>query len=272
MFLNLSQYLPPKRRYPPTEIHGVTSQNASILKMDAECPFESSVFAYGTTRCHKPKRFNPEGGCRMPLWKFGIRLRNYTLSQARTLQPWRLMQNAPLKVRYSPAELHGVTSQNATTLKMDAECPFESSVFVYGTTRCHKPERFNPEDGCRIPLWKFGIRLRNYTVSQARTLQSLRWMQNAPLKVRYPPTELHGVTSQNASTLKMDAECPFETTVSAHGTTLCHKPGSFNPEDVGWTSLWSDGIRPRNHTISQARRPQLSNHRRKKATPCVVFP
>jgi hypothetical protein len=103
-------------------------------------------------------------------------------------KPRRWMQNAPLKLRYPPTKLHGVTSQNASTLKMDAECSFEETVSAHGTTRCHKPERFNPEDGCRMPLWNDDIRPRNYTVSQDRTLQPWRWMQNAPLKRRYPHT------------------------------------------------------------------------------------
>jgi hypothetical protein len=79
-----------------------------------------------------------------------------------------------------------MSTQKAWTLKMEAEYIFEKTISTCRTVRC------------------------------LRKLQPWRWRQNIYLKRRYPPVELHDVSTQKASTLKTEAKCPFETTGSAH--------------------------------------------------------
>jgi hypothetical protein len=190
--------------------------------MEAECPFEAFISA---------------------------RPQNYTPSQPRKLQPWRWRQNVSLKRRYPPIELQDVTTQNASNLKMEAECPFERTVSTQKTTRY-----------------------------QPRTLLPWKRRQNVPLKRLCPQN--YTMSTQRAVTLKMEAECPFERTVSTQKTTRYNSPELFNPEDGGRMSLWSFYIRPptklhginpescnpedggrmcpQNHAVG----PQLSDHSR----------
>jgi hypothetical protein len=100
----------------------------------------------------------------------------------------------------------------------------------------------HPEDGGSMHHWNVGILPQQYKSSQ-----HWRWRQHAPLKRRYPTTTIQGVT-----TLKMEAACTFETSVSYHNNTRRH-----NTEDGGSMHLWNVGILPQHYTASQPWRTRI---------------
>jgi hypothetical protein len=69
-------------------------------------------------------------------------------------------------------------------------------------------------EGSSMALRKVGILPQHCRASQPR-----RWRQYGPLKLWYPTTRLHGVT-----TLKMEAAWPSETLVPYRNNTRRHKP------------------------------------------------
>jgi hypothetical protein len=148
-----------------------------------------------------------------------------------TSRRWK--QHLPLL----PPELYGVTTQNASTVKTEAECPFEAFMSYHRTARC-QPRKLNPEDGGRMSSWSVYMCPQNYMVSIQEA-----WTLKMEAECLYPPT-LRGVTIQKASTLKMEAQCLFETTISTHRPTRCHNPEHFKSEDGGRMSLWNNDIHP----------------------------
>jgi hypothetical protein len=116
------QHGPPKRWYPTTTLHGVTTQKIStwifILKMEAACTSETLV-SYHHLNLHT------EDGGGMDLRNVGILLQHYTVSQPRRSRlessPWRWRRHGPPK-RWYP------TTTWIFTLKMEAAWTSETLV------------------------------------------------------------------------------------------------------------------------------------------------
>jgi hypothetical protein len=123
------QHGPPKRWYPTTTLHGVTTQ-----KMDAAWTSETLVSYH-----------NPEDGGSMDLWNGGILPQHYTASQPRKwgqhgplkrwyptttihdVTAWRWRQHGPLKLWYPTKTLSGVTTQKTS---------------IWYTTALRKPQNY----------------------------------------------------------------------------------------------------------------------------------
>jgi hypothetical protein len=107
------QHCLPKRRYPTTALHGITTQ-----KMEATWPSETSVSYHKISR-----HYNPEDGGSMVFRNVGI-LPQYLSA----LQHRRWRQHGLPKRRYSTTALHGITTQ-----KMEAAWRSEKSVSYHST-------------------------------------------------------------------------------------------------------------------------------------------